>query len=528
MTTDAAELPRAARRWPGRGPGAVGNRLLPLIVPAALLALWAIAAHRGWMSAQVLPPPSLVWETARELWADGLLPNLGISLRRLALGLAGGALAGIALGWLMGSGRRAEAAIYPTFLALVQIPTLAWIPLLMMVFGLGEALKIAVILKAVATPVAMQVHVGVRDCDQRLAEAATVLRLSPWQRLRRLTLPASLPALMTGLRLGLAQGWTSLLAVELLASAEGIGFLVVWGRQLFQLDIVFVCIAVIGLVGLVMDRAVQVADNALLRWPRPATAERQGAARRLPGLPWIWLPLALLGLWWTIARVGAVDANFLPSPAVVLSTLAEGLLDGRLPAALAVSLKRYLLGALLGIGVGLATGLALGLLPVAGRLFDGTLTMLRLVAIFAWLPLLTAWTGIGEAAKVIFIALACFFPMQVAVQRGVINLPARLAEAATVLRLGPVQRLRYFVLPGAAPAIFAGLRLALAIAWIGTIGAEYFMTSGGGIGSLMINAQQLFRMDVVMSTMILIGAAAAAIGWAGRLVEARATRWRAA
>ncbi|WP_139292198.1 ABC transporter permease, partial [Pseudomonas aeruginosa] len=104
--------------------------------------------------------------------------------------------------------------------------------------------------------------------------------------------------------------------------------------------------------------------------------------------------------------------------------------------------------------------------------------------------------------------------------------PPSLGEAARVLRLGPWRRLLRLVLPGAAPSVFAGLRLALIYAWLGTIGAEYFMPSDGGIGSLMIGAQQLFRMDLIGAGMLLVGLTGALLNALGQRIEARATRWR--
>ena len=142
--------------------------------------------------------------------------------------------------------------------------------------------------------------------------------------------------------------------------------------------------------------------------------------------------------------------------------------------------------------------------------------------------MLTAWFGLGEGAKLVFVALAAFFPLLIATQRGIASLPPQLGEAAQTLRLGLAQRLRLLVLPGAAPAIFAGLRLSLIYAWLGTIGAEYFMPSDGGIASLMIGAQQLFRMDQVMAAMVLIGLVGALLGTLGQRLESRATRWRTA
>lgn len=152
--------------------------------------------------------------------------------------------------------------------------------------------------------------------------------------------------------------------------------------------------------------------------------------------------------------------------------------------------------------------------------------MLRHIALFAWLPLLTAWVGNDNGGKIVFIALASFFPMFFSTRQAVLQRNPQLDEVARVLRLGEVARLRRVILPGAAPGIFAGLRLALIYAWLGNIGAEYFMSSGVGIGSLMINAQQLLDMPTILCGMVLVGITGAALDKAGRLLEMRVTRWR--
>ncbi|MBB3102041.1 sulfonate transport system permease protein [Azomonas macrocytogenes] len=482
------------------------------------------------MSEQILPAPTLVWQTLLELGEDELWWHLSISLQRLAWGLLGGVISGVLLGALLGANPRAERLIYPTFAALAQIPTLAWIPLFMLLLGIGEALKLVVLIKAIIVPITVHTLVGVRDIPPRLYEAAAVLRLPPYLRLWRLVIPAALPSFMAGLRLALATGWSSLLAVELLASSEGLGYLMVWGRQLFMLDIVFVCILVIGLLGVALDRGIQFLDQRLVFWPHPATAEfrRHAGGRGWQRLqPWL-LPLGLLALWQLSVQLHWVDANILVAPLDVLHTTWLGLLDGSLADAMRRSLGRALGGLLLGGGLGLLLGTLLGLCHPAERLFGPTLSALRQIAIFAWVPLLTAWFGLGEGAKLVFVSLATFFPLLIATQRGIAGLSPQLGEAARVLRLNWRQHLLCLVLPGAAPAIFAGLRLALIFAWLGTIGAEYFMPSDGGIGSLMIGAQQLFRMDQVMAGMLLIGLTGALFNTLGQLIEARATRWRTA
>ncbi|WP_256596943.1 MULTISPECIES: ABC transporter permease [unclassified Pseudomonas] len=502
-----------------------GKRVLPWLLPVMIALLWGVASRQHWMSEQILPAPALVWQSALEFGSGELWGHLWISLQRLFWGLAAGIASGLLLGVWLGASRRAQTLVLPTFVALAQVPTLAWIPLFMLFFGIGELL--VVLVKAVVVPVTLHTLVGVRDAQPKLREAAAALRLPKHLLFLRLLLPAALPAFLTGVRLALATGWTSLLAVELLASSEGIGYLMVWGRQLFMLDLVMLCILVIGLVGAALERSFSALEKRLLYWPQPATGEQQRGP--LPrGWQSLLLPLGIVVLWQASNSFGWVDPNILTSPLEVVRTLLVGLADGSLPQALLLSLQRTLSGLLLGGAAGLLAGLLLGLSNTAERLFGPSLSALRQVALFAWVPLLTAWFGLGEGAKLVFVGLAAFFPLLIATQRGIASLSPQLGEAARTLRLNLWQRLRLLVLPGAAPAIFAGLRLSLIYAWLGTIGAEYFMPSDGGIASLMIGAQQLFRMDQVMAAMVLIGLVGALLGTLGQRLESRATRWRTA
>ncbi|MCG8709162.1 ABC transporter permease [Brenneria sp. 4F2] len=496
----------------------------PLAAPLILLLLWFIGSRLGWMPPQILPSPFAVARTAAELWCGDLLSQLLVSLHHLFGGLLTGLIAGTLLGGLMGASPRAATLLRPTIYALAQIPTLGWIPLFMVLFGIDDGLKLAVIVKAVIVPVTLHTQSGVDNIPHSLLEVARTLRL-PWrQRLLRLTLPAMLPVWLIGLRLALSQAWVSLIVVELLASSQGIGYLLVWGRQLFQLDIVFVCIAVIGLAGLAMEWAIDRLEQRSVYWPHPPVSRLESSPSR--GLSGLILPVALLALWHHASLSGWVDSALPPPPAEVLHALMTGIRDGVLLDAMRHSLLRALAGAAGGVIAGLLLGVLLGLSPRADALITPTVATLRQIALFAWLPLLTAWVGNGEAGKVVFVALASFFPMLVASHRGIRQRSRQLEEVAQVLQLSLARRLRVLILPGAAPAIFAGLRLSLIYAWLGTIGAEYFMASNIGIGSLMINAQQLLDMPTIISGMLLIGITGAAIDRAGLSLEKRMTRWR--
>lgn len=500
----------------------------PWLLPVALFILWGVASHLRWMSEQILPAPGLVWQSAVDLAHGEIWSNLGISLVRLATGLLAGIGIGALLGGWLGASRTAERLILPTFTALAQIPTLAWIPLLMIFLGIGEWLKLAVLIKAVVVPVTLHTLTGVRDAQPKLRELAFALRLSRRSMLLCVIIPGAAPSFMAGIRLALSAGWTSLLAVELLASSEGIGYLMVWARQLFMLDIVFVCIILVGLIGVFLDRGISWIDRRWIFWPHPALAElrpQTTLSRKQRLMAWL-LPLLLVCLWQHGSWQGWLPPQWVASPEQVLITTWQGLISGQLPAALAMTLGRTLGGCVLGGMLGVGVGLLLGVSPLARRTLAPSLSALRQIAIFAWVPLLTAWFGLGEASKWVFVALAAFFPLFIATFRGVSHLPAQLHETATVLHLSPIKRLRYLILPGAGPAIFGGARLALIYAWLGTIGAEYFMPSNGGIGSLMIGAQQLLRSDLIIGCMVLIGLTGSALNAIGQGLEKKATRWR--
>ena len=255
-------------RWFGR---LLGRSALALVLPLVLLGLWQLASKHTWVSTQILPSPAIVWGTFFDLIRSGDTPtNLLISLERVGWGFLAGGTSGLIFGILMARSAAFRAYVYPTFNVLSQVPALGWIPLLMMFLGIGEALKIVIIAKAAMVPVAINTYQGIRNIPEAHFEVAAVFRFTPAQVVRRVVLPAALPTVFSGLRYGLTHAWLALVTVELLASSEGIGYQMVWGRQLFQLDVVIASIIVIGLVGLLIDLVFQVIESYLLRWRRSA------------------------------------------------------------------------------------------------------------------------------------------------------------------------------------------------------------------------------------------------------------------
>ncbi|WP_149539454.1 ABC transporter permease [Siccirubricoccus phaeus] len=259
----ALSLPEAAPprsvRWP-RWPVA-------LLLPALLLAAWQIASQRGWIAPGILPAPGEVWLTLRELWESGdLASHAAWSMGRVVQGFLLGAAGGLLLGTAMALSPRFEAYVRPSFLAIAQVPVIGWVPLLMLPLGIEEVLKLVILTKAALVPVTLNTRDGLRAVPQRWVEVALAFRYSRAQLLRHVVLPAAVPPVFTGLRYGLTSCWKALVAVELLASSEGLGYLLVWGRQMFQMDLVIAGILVIAAIGFAFDAVLARIEARLQRW----------------------------------------------------------------------------------------------------------------------------------------------------------------------------------------------------------------------------------------------------------------------
>ncbi|MEK1890511.1 MAG: ABC transporter permease [Phyllobacterium sp.] len=272
LSDNSAVAPIPAReRTPRRPLRQVGLGLVrvavALILPLTLIAAWWLASSQGWLPEQILPSPSYVYATAIEMILSGeIFYHTGVSLRRVVVGFLFGAASGLTLGMAMGLSRRVDDYVRPLFLAFAQIPTLGWIPLLMLIFGIGETLKIIVIAKGALVPMTLNTAAGIHSVPANFVEVGHALRFSRWQRLRLIVLPGAAPSIFTGIRYGLTHSWTALVGVELLASSEGLGYLLVWGRQMFWLDVVIVAMIAIGIVGFLMDKGFDAAEDRVQRW----------------------------------------------------------------------------------------------------------------------------------------------------------------------------------------------------------------------------------------------------------------------
>lgn len=210
------------------------------------------------------------------------------------------------------------------------------------------------------------------------------------------------------------------------------------------------------------------------------------------------VPAAFVIVWFALSHSGLIDSRLLVAPDRALAVPFTDPDGCMLWPALAASLGRMILGFGIGASLGGVFGFVMGISLLGERVFGLSFHALRQITLFAWIPLLTAWFGNGETAKLVFIAMSAFFPMALNTIQGLRDLPPRYRELADVLRLSPRTRLVRVLLPAAMPAIVSGVELALIGAWLGTVGAEYAMGFGEGIGTFLSEGREQFRMDIVL------------------------------
>jgi sulfonate transport system permease protein len=241
------------------------------VLPVLVLAVWEACARAGLVSPFLLPAPNQVLATLVHLGSDGTLAlHVAASAARVLGGFSLGACFGAALGFLVGVSPRAEEWLDPSLQAVRSVPSLAWVPLLILWMGIDELPKVTLIAIGAFFPVYLGVASGVRGIDRRLIELGRVYGLNRRKMIVWIILPGSVSSLMTGLRTGLAVAWLYVVAAELVAAHSGLGFLLTDGRELSRSDLIFSAILLLALCGKVTDGLLKAIEKRLLAWRAPA------------------------------------------------------------------------------------------------------------------------------------------------------------------------------------------------------------------------------------------------------------------
>jgi sulfonate transport system permease protein len=238
-----------------------------LVIPLLLFAgWWEISASGIVKPYQLAGPPQVVRELI-SLGSDGTLWNdFSASAARVVIGFAIACAAACLLGTLVGLSPTAERLIDPTMQAVRAVPSLAWVPLILLWLGIGETPKITLVAIGAFFPIYVNLVAGIHNVDRKLVEVAQIFGVRGIERARRVILPAASPSLFVGMRIGFTQAWLFLVAAELIASTKGLGFLLVEGQQISRPDRILVAILLLALCGKVTESFMRAIEKRALRW----------------------------------------------------------------------------------------------------------------------------------------------------------------------------------------------------------------------------------------------------------------------
>jgi sulfonate transport system permease protein len=240
---------------------------LGVLLPVAIAVGWEMAVRTGWSNGRLVPPPSVIFNTFVELARTGELQTHALAtLTRVAAGFVCGVAAGTIFGAITGYSALSHRMVDPTLQALRSIPSIAWVPLFILWFGIFEASKIILIAVGVFFPVYLGVMGAVMSVDRKIVEVGRVFRLSGLAMVHRILLPAVMPAYVLSLRAGLGLGWMFVVAAEFLGASTGLGFLLIDGQQLGKPAQIVAAIVAFAILGKLSDWLIVLVSSPFLRW----------------------------------------------------------------------------------------------------------------------------------------------------------------------------------------------------------------------------------------------------------------------
>ena len=242
--------------------------ILPLLSLLTILLLWLIVSRT---EGSLIPSPSATWSRFINIMcnpiANATLPlHILISLKRVLLALAAAMVEGITLGVLFGWNPVFRGLVMPAFEIIRPIPPIAWLPLVIIWCGIGELAKSVIVFIGAFTVIVINTQAGVKSIDQDLMRAGRSLGASHMQLLIHVAMPASFSAIFAGVKTALSTGWTCVLAAEMIAAKQGVGFLIIRGQEIGDMALIVVCMFAIGIVSMIMSVSLTKLEGVLCPW----------------------------------------------------------------------------------------------------------------------------------------------------------------------------------------------------------------------------------------------------------------------
>ncbi|MCC6069916.1 ABC transporter permease [Massilia sp. GCM10020059] len=243
------------------------DRLVSVASPLALVLLWELCARAGVLDTRFFPAPTSIVAQAVDLATSGeLWGHLSASLQRLLWGSLLGGVPALLLGIAMGLYRPVRAAIDPLISATYPVPKSAILPLILLIFGLGEASKIVMVALGVFFPVVINTISGVMQIDKIYLDVGKNFRASRWQTFRTVALPGALPSIMAGIKLGIGMGLILIAIAEMVGAKNGIGFMIWDAWQILSVETMYVGLIVISILGFLLTLILNEIEGWILPW----------------------------------------------------------------------------------------------------------------------------------------------------------------------------------------------------------------------------------------------------------------------
>lgn len=244
------------------------DNILKVLSVVCILAVWILVSA---MSPDLFPSPVAAWERFLRLLETpimkiSVLGHIGMSLFRVLTALFFATAGGITFGLVTGWCPRIKAAVNPIFIALRPIPPIAWIPLIILWFGIGEFPKILLVFIGAFFPIAQNTMAGVEMVDDMYLKVGKIYKANTVAMLRHIVFPASMPAIMAGVKIALSSGWMVVVAAEMLAAKSGLGFLIIRGQESFDIALVLVGMVLIGIIGALLSTLFTFLERWICPW----------------------------------------------------------------------------------------------------------------------------------------------------------------------------------------------------------------------------------------------------------------------
>ena len=254
----------------------IRKTILALVIPVIIITIWFYTTTYMVIPKGILPTIPDVGQTFLEMLKSGQLENdIEVSISRVLKGYCISVVLGVTLGSLIGMYRSIKELFVPVITVIRQIPMIAWIPLIILWCGIGETSKVVIIVLVAFFQILVNTQSGIESTPKGYIEVARLYKLGRWKTFIKVYLPHAIPQILVGLRLGLGGSWMAVVAAELIAATSGVGYRMSSARSNMQSNVVIVCMIVVGLVGVLMDRGIGVLFTALTPWIRIENENRK-------------------------------------------------------------------------------------------------------------------------------------------------------------------------------------------------------------------------------------------------------------